>query len=424
LAIIGRFFLISVNWMILALPLLRRVGKFVGVLMKKALMLAPAQRRLMALAGVWLLVGLGGEGVARELLRADPGDVGDLLAVQGEVQRHLRSARMATVALDLADGMGSGVVGSPTGLVLTAGHVSGVPGKILEVIFHDGSRAQGKTLGYWKDGDAGMVQLEGYGPWPSVAVRPGGEDVASLGAAGAAGGEGELLPGQWCFALGHPGGYDGARGSVLRVGRVIRVGEDTIQTDCTLMSGDSGGPLFDLNGELVGIHSRIQLSPSQNFHVAVPSFRKHWVALTSGQRVGRGGGLVRAGRGGGRDEVAGSAGGDGGELAGEGSKAGAEGGPAGSAGGQAGLGMSGGWVDRGDGYVRVESVEPGGPAERAGLERGDMIMGVGGDRLVDEGALGRALSRRVPGDVLRLSIWRVGQLEEIELDITLGEPGP
>jgi len=408
------------------LPLLQKLDILALKLMDKALMLSPALRLLMALTGVWLALGAVGEGAGRELLRADPVDVGDLLAVQAEVQRHLRAARMATVALDLADGMGSGVVGSPTGLVLTAGHVSGAPGKILEVIFHDGSRAQGKTLGYWKDGDAGMVQLEGYGPWPSVAVRPGGEDLASLAVEGAGGAEAALGPGQWCFALGHPGGYDGARGSVLRVGRVIRVGEDTIQTDCTLMSGDSGGPLFDLSGELVGIHSRIQLSPSQNFHVAVPSFRKHWVALTSGQRVGRGGGLARAGRGGGRDEVAGSAGGDGGdggELAGEGAEAGAGGAPAAPAGGQAGLGMSGGWVDRGDGYVRVESVEPGGPAERAGLERGDMIMGVGGDRLEDEGALGRALSRRVPGDVLRLSIWRVGQLEEIELDITLGEPG-
>ena len=61
--------------------------------------------------------------------------------------------------------------------------------------------------------------------------------------------------GDWCFGLGHPGGFDKDRGIVVRIGRVIAHQDETIQTDSRLLGGDSGGPLFDFEGRLIGIHT-------------------------------------------------------------------------------------------------------------------------------------------------------------------------
>ena len=49
---------------------------------------------------------------------------------------------------------------------------------------------------------------------------------------------------QWCFALGHPNGYNKDRGIVLRAGKILAKKDETIQTNCRLLGGDSGGALF------------------------------------------------------------------------------------------------------------------------------------------------------------------------------------
>ena len=55
-----------------------------------------------------------------------------------------------------------------------------------------------------------------------------------------------LKPGMWCIATGHPGGYEIERGTVTRIGRILSVRPGAIVTDCALIGGDSGGPLFDI----------------------------------------------------------------------------------------------------------------------------------------------------------------------------------
>ncbi len=60
-----------------------------------------------------------------------------------------------------------------------------------------------------------------------------------------------------------------------------------IQTDCTLIGGDSGGPLFNMQGQVVGIHSRIGPSTSWNFHIPVSAFRmtgKNWLPAICGEQ--------------------------------------------------------------------------------------------------------------------------------------------
>jgi len=82
--------------------------------------------------------------------------------------------------------------------------------------------------------------------------------------------------GKWCFALGHPSGFDSTRGQVLRLGRIIGKQDETMQTDCKLLGGDSGGPLFNLNGEVIAIHSRISQQADENFHIPIETFVSNW----------------------------------------------------------------------------------------------------------------------------------------------------
>src|SRR5688572_12721069 len=95
-----------------------------------------------------------------------------------------------------------------------------------------------------------------------------------------------LKDGQWCVAMGHPGGYQEDRGVVLRLGRITFLGNDAITTDCTLVGGDSGGPLFDMDGHVIGINSRIAGPLTANMHVPVSAFKESWDRLTKGEAWG------------------------------------------------------------------------------------------------------------------------------------------
>jgi serine protease Do len=59
-----------------------------------------------------------------------------------------------------------------------------------------------------------------------------------------------------------------------------------MQSDCSLLSGDSGGPLFDMSGRVIGIHSRISESAEANFHVPISSFFESWERLARGDTWG------------------------------------------------------------------------------------------------------------------------------------------
>ena len=60
------------------------------------------------------------------------------------------------------------------------------------------------------------------------------------------------------------------------------------QSDCTLVGGDSGGPLYDLDGNLVGIHSRIGITLKVNIHVPTEQFKKEWTQLVASEKRGCG----------------------------------------------------------------------------------------------------------------------------------------
>ncbi len=184
----------------------------------------------------------------------------DLFAIQQKLQELLPKAKKGLVAIEANDGAGSGVIISPQGLILTAAHVIGKTGKKMKVRFSNGKRASAISLGGSEISDAGMLKIIDEGPWPFVDMA---ENQSSQ-------------IGNWCFGLGHPGGFDAKRGIVVRIGRIIGKKDETMQTDSRLLGGDSGGPLFDFQGKVIAIHSRISQKPDQNFHVPIESFQANW----------------------------------------------------------------------------------------------------------------------------------------------------
>ena len=63
---------------------------------------------------------------------------------------------------------------------------------------------------------------------------------------------------------------------MVRLGRIIRVEDGNLQTDCTISPGDSGGPLLDMFGRVIGIHSAISSSLTANYHVPITDFYQNW----------------------------------------------------------------------------------------------------------------------------------------------------
>ncbi len=199
--------------------------------------------------------------------------VQDLRAIEQHVGKVLQKVMPSIVGLRIGAGQGSGVIIKSDGTILTAGHVSGKPDQSAAVILPDGKILKGKTLGQFKSIDSGMAKISEGDNYPAVEMG----DSAGL------------KPGQWVIAIGHPGGFRKNRTPVVRVGRVLVANAFLIRTDCVLVGGDSGGPLFDMQGRVVGIHSRIGgAAITENVHVPVNTFRETWDKLAAGESWGSG----------------------------------------------------------------------------------------------------------------------------------------
>jgi serine protease Do len=116
----------------------------------------------------------------------------------------------------------------------------------------------------------------------------------------------KMSAGQWVIAMGHPGGFEQGRPPVVRLGKILNINKPTprnpewyIQTDCPLIMGDSGGPVFDLDGRVVGINSRIGVKSTSNVHVPIDTFVDTWDRLAKGDQWGNAGILAKLGGGGG-----------------------------------------------------------------------------------------------------------------------------
>ncbi len=292
--------------------------------------------------------------------------VEDLLKLEKQVHKVAEKALPATVAL-VSNGTGSsgsGVIVSKTGLILTAAHV--IQGmKEVDVYFTDGKKWQGKVLGANYSKDIGMVQMVDAGPWPFVEL----------------GQSKPLAAGDWLVAMGHSAGFDPARTPPVRFGRLLSDGPGNYFTsDCTLIGGDSGGPLFDLDGKLVGINSSIGWSWKNNNHAGVDGFREDWERLLAGETWG----ALQMN-----------------PLANQETPV---------------LGIVMGMRDDGRG-VRVQKVEPNSPAAAAGLRVGDTIVAVDNVPVLGGTELQQILIKKEAGDLVSLGLMRGA--EKLKIDVEL-----
>jgi len=289
---------------------------------------------------------------------AAPTSAADLKLMQQQVRRIADRVMPAIVGVRLGAAQGSGVIVSSEGHVLTAAHVAQAADVPIEVILPDGRRLKARTLGLYRSLDAAVLQIKEAGPWPHVEM----------------GRSNDIKLGQWCLALGQPGGYERGRNPVLRFGRVLESNDDVMITDCTLVGGDSGGPLFDAAGKVIGIHSRIGGRLTDNLHVPVSAYTAAWDRLLAGQVWGHLPGQTPF------------------------------------------LGVKGA---AGDDQARVTQVFKDTPAAQAGVEVGDVVVGFDGDEVTDFASLTTLVSRKEPGQKAAIDVRRGDQT--LTLTIVIGK---
>jgi serine protease Do len=300
-----------------------------------------------------------GENTAPEWNQIVPENIDDLLKIQVRLQSLLPKVQGAVVSIEANDGAGSGVIVSKDGLVLTAAHVIGSSNKKMFVRLPNGKRYPAISLGGSELSDAGMLKITKPGSWPFAKMAT----------------QGSTSLGDWCFGLGHPGGFDKERGIVVRVGKVIGNKDETMQTDSRLLGGDSGGPLFNFNGQVIAIHSRISKKPDENFHVPIESFLANWDFFQNSKLFT----LSKMEKGG-------------------------------------FLGVACKETD--DGVIIINAIE-GTVAEKSGLQPNDVILAVDGEKIDNREELTILLASKNPNDEIKLEFERKGISKSLK--IKLGE---
>ncbi|WP_442590586.1 S1C family serine protease [Pedobacter sp. AW31-3R] len=167
----------------------------------------------------------------------------------------------------------SGVVVDAAGHILTAAHAI-VPGKRYKVIFPDGKECTAEGLGRMgfepKTGrpDAAMIKIIDKGLWP----------VAEMGWSYA------LRVNQPCISIAYPTTINQPL-PTIRIGRISNplTPFGFVESTCKMEPGDSGGPLFDVMGRVIALHSRIDRLEMINYEIPVDTYRKYWSALTVAQ---------------------------------------------------------------------------------------------------------------------------------------------
>ena len=289
-----------------------------------------------------------------------PRNVEHLRLLQKQVQQAAKQAMPATVGVIVGQGAGSGVIVSADGLVLTAGHVVGKADRRATFLLPDGRKLHGKTLGANHGIDAGMLQIEN--PPADLPFLPIAKKLPKVG--------------EWVITLGQPGGTLDDRSPPLRLGRVLGGDDDWVCTDCTLVGGDSGGPLINLRGEVLAVHSSIGPKIVHNFHVPVIAIRDHWDRLLAGEVWGNA-----------LAEVVDS------EL-------------------RPLIGIAGYTLEE---QCKITEVFRGLPAYEAGLRPGDIVLAVDDDPITAFDEISQKVMQKQPGQKMKLKVERDGKTLEIEV---------
>lgn len=163
----------------------------------------------------------------------------------------------------------SGVVVTPEGHILTVAHTT-IPGKTYKVTFPNGKEAIALALGKINFPetpvlpDVAMMKIISGGNWPFAQMARSSD----------------LKLNEPCISIAYPESLNQPLPAV-RFGRITQVKNDKgfVQSSCIMEPGDSGGPLFDYLGRVIGLHSAVDISESINYEVPVDLYRKYWTAL-------------------------------------------------------------------------------------------------------------------------------------------------
>jgi serine protease Do len=193
--------------------------------------------------------------------------------IQKLIKSHLERAYEASVYMHDYDTLTkrptgqrfSGVVVSSTGTIMTAGHAVNT-GKTYLVTFPNGGKEYVAVgLGRIASFDAAVVQIKEKGIYP----------YAEMGYSSS------LKVNEPCMSIAYPGSFTPKR-LVVRFGVVAELPTNkrrTMRTTCLMEPGDSGGPVFDLYGRVIGIRSNITKELENNYDAPVDLFRKYWSSL-------------------------------------------------------------------------------------------------------------------------------------------------
>jgi serine protease Do len=265
--------------------------------------------------------------------------------------------------------VGSGFILSSDGYVLTNAHVVDDASEVL-VRLTDKREFRAKVVGIDKRSDVAVLKIDATG-LPRVTI--GDPD--------------KLKVGEWVAAIGKPFGLE----NTITAGIVSAKGRELpnenlvpfIQTDVPINPGNSGGPLFNMKGEVIGINSLIysRTGGYMGLAFAVPID----VAMNAVKQIQEKGRVTRGRIGVQIQEV---------------NKETAD---------AFGLSKAGGAL--------VNSVEKGGPAEKAGIESGDIILKVDGKSVTSSSELPRIITQVKPGAKITLQVWRKGATKDLTVTV-------
>ncbi len=276
---------------------------------------------------------------------------------------------------------GSGFIITSSGMVVTNNHVV-KDAKTVTVTLSDGQTYPAKVIGTDPKTDLAVVKIDAGRPLPYVEL----------------GSSADVVPGEWVVALGNPFGLGGTvtAGIVSALGRDIGDGpyDKFIQIDAPINEGNSGGPLFDQHGDVIGVNTAI-LTPtggSVGIGFAIPSdmVKRVVVQLVTGGKVVRGYLGVEA------QEVSP-------QMA------------------QA-MNLPGG--DPSTDGALIAAVSPGSPAFRAGLQPGDVITSVNGVAVTNPGDLASDIANVQPGHDTDLKFLRDGKSHDLSVAVAMMPTNP
>src|SRR5690554_5104078 len=269
--------------------------------------------------------------------------------------------------------MGTGFLISEDGYLLTNHHVV-ANAEEVRVRLHDDRQFDAEVVGSDEQSDVAVLKIDAD---DLTVLRPGDA--------------GEVRPGQWAVAIGSPFGLEQSvtAGIVSAVGRSNRYGNQQyvpfIQTDVAINRGNSGGPLLNTRGEVIGINS--QIFSNSGGYMGVSFAIPIDVVMNVAEQL-KDTGQVRRGQVGVQVQ----------EIRPDEAK---------------GLGLPDTLG------ALVADVIQGGPAEKAGIERGDVIREVDGTRINQSSDLPPMIGARAPGSRVTMTVWREGRTREFT--VTLDE---